>query len=499
MSTKLKSVIYTDGSARPNPGPESGWGMYGYTYTHTTPCVNVNLDGVDPSKEITVLKDGKYHNPVKLSEWNAWGGLSGIRDNNEGEIQGIIEAVRVSLDNGVQELEIRSDSKTALKGADQWVDQWAKNNWQKSDGTPPSYIDSWTTLKSMKDEAKKKNMSIKYTWVKGHMGNVGNELADISARKGGILAGAGHYEPVTETITVADSEGKVKKAPIPKAPPVCKLLMQTRWYFTTNTERIFSKDGRRVYHLGNHKENELFGKRVSDAANTIIFVKKEDPVMEAILEKQNEFSTPYQVPFYARLDKIKASTRYRQLYHDKCQYLTAATPDGPLLDVAGEILTEPALPTMLAFIGLEELTSLQQRLEDYVACSKGPSKLEGRHVLSRAEKKRIVSITNITDHFYEVEGNGKPKLSKSILDGAKFLNIDIAWHNSVDTGTHKAIFTLGLDAPPKNTLSGISGKDTVLYAISWPESDRVMRYALVVEVDGNTALLASTYSNCFMI
>lgn len=493
--TKLNAIIYTDGSARPNPGTMSGWGNYGYTYTETiTYDKPTDTKGLKVTTEVVKGTDGKPAEPVKLSEWQSWGGLKGRCDNNEGEIYAITNAINYAIDNDINNLEIRSDSKIALNGATKWIDGWKARGWKKGDGVAPSYLPQWKMLDTAIIDAS--NINIKYTWVKGHSGNVGNDKADECAKKGGALAGSGVYEPVHETILEIAEDGKDKgksvKPKKPKTPPYNRLLLHSKWYFTTNTGKQLSRDGRNVYMFGVHSDDELHGKRVSDASNSVVFLKEENKVLETLRTKQDSVGNEYIVPIYGRFDTIRSSKIYPEIYHNGADYLQVGLRVPTLSTVGEQVLTNPAHPPGLAFIGLETLDHLTARLEEYL----DPKGVEGK------KKSEMVS-TDVTDKFYvsEEDSKGKVKLvpSKDIVENAKFLTVPVGWKSGKRSGTKDVVLTVGMDAPTKNMLTAMAKESPTITVITWPESKQTIRYAVVVETEDDVALYASAYSNLCLV
>ena len=496
--TKLSAIIYTDGSARPNPGTMSGWGNYGYTYTETIPYDKPkDTKGLKVTTEVVKGAGGKPAEPVKIKEWNSWGGLKGVADNNEGEIYAITNAINYAIDNNIHELEVRSDSQIALNGATKWIKGWKGRGWKKGDGTAPKYIPQWQAM----DEAiiKAENIKVTYTWVKGHSGNVGNDKADECAKKGGALAGAGKYDPVHVDIMEVqldkNDEPKVVKPKKPKTPPFNRLLTHSKWYFTTNTGKQHSQDGRNVYRLGIHSENELHGKRVSDASNSVVFLKEEDKVMEAIRVKQDTISNEYVVPVFGKFDTIRSSKNYPEIYHGGTDYLEVGLRQPTLSTLSKQVLTEPAHPPGLAFIGLETLDHLEFRLEEYLNPKNGE--------LVKGKKTSQMVSTDVTDKFYvkDTDSKGKIKLtpSKEILDNAKFITVPVGWMSGKRKGTKDVVLTVGMDAPTKNMLNALSKEEPTVTVVTWPESKETIRYAVVVETKDDVALYAATYSNMCLV
>ena len=148
--SKLRIIAYTDGACSGNPGP-GGWGLY--------------LKAENEKGEI--LKENKFYgNEVHTT-------------NNRMELIGAIKAMeKLNQKNGVS-LTIRTDSTYVRKGITEWLSNWKKNNWRKSDKKPVENKDLWEQL----DKIVSKH-SVNWEWVKGHSGEKGNEIADALARKG---------------------------------------------------------------------------------------------------------------------------------------------------------------------------------------------------------------------------------------------------------------------------------------------------------------------------
>lgn len=134
--------IYTDGACRGNPGP-GGWGAL--------------LQYGDNEKEI----------------------FGGEQDttNNRMELTAAIEALKAL--KRPCELTLYTDSQYVRKGILEWIDGWKARNWKTAAKKPVKNDDLWKAL----DEQVQRHQ-IKWVWVKGHAGNVGNEKADELANRG---------------------------------------------------------------------------------------------------------------------------------------------------------------------------------------------------------------------------------------------------------------------------------------------------------------------------
>ncbi len=134
--------IYTDGACRGNPGP-GGWGAVLIAGRHRK-----TLHGSDP--ETT---------------------------NNRMELTAAIEALNAL--NGSRKVRLHTDSKYVMDGITSWMANWKKRDWKTTAKKPVKNKDLWQAL----DEAAERH-DIDWVWVRGHVGNPGNEEADALANRG---------------------------------------------------------------------------------------------------------------------------------------------------------------------------------------------------------------------------------------------------------------------------------------------------------------------------
>lgn len=130
-------ILYTDGSASPNPGP-GGWAV--------------------------IEKD----RPVAL------GSEDGETTNIRMEGRALIEALKYVEDESV---EVHTDSEFWVNVVTKWAPGWEANGWKKSKGV----IKNLDLVKELYDLYNHSNA--KLVWVRGHVGTDGNELADAWANK----------------------------------------------------------------------------------------------------------------------------------------------------------------------------------------------------------------------------------------------------------------------------------------------------------------------------
>ena len=139
-------IIYTDGSAHPNPGP-GGFGVVvldnnenlWYTYSKQFEGKVTNNE-----MELKAILFAFLNHGEKINDWN----------NN------------IPI--------VYSDSNYCVQTFNDWMFRWARNNWIKSDKKIPENLD----LIQAYYEWYQKGYRIYLRKVKGHAGQSGNELAD---------------------------------------------------------------------------------------------------------------------------------------------------------------------------------------------------------------------------------------------------------------------------------------------------------------------------------
>jgi ribonuclease HI len=136
-------VIYTDGACSGNGGPNSRGGF-----------------GV-----VVVGDDGQIIKVYQKQCENT--------TNNREELKAILWALW-NYGNKTNPPTIYSDSAYCVNSLNTWVWGWRKNGWTKSDGRTPENID----LMSAYVELINKGYCGNLQKVKGHAGNIYNEMAD---------------------------------------------------------------------------------------------------------------------------------------------------------------------------------------------------------------------------------------------------------------------------------------------------------------------------------
>lgn len=302
-------VLYTDGSARPNPG-YTGWGAHGYKYTTEKSQKGSGLDGYQLTVLGYVAAVNKENTPVKkhiavtpLEYYDFYGSNSNTQTNNGAEIDAVIHALtHMSLDS-ISAIQIFTDSDYVRRGLSEWIPIWKKQNWIKRDGTQIVNVDKWKRLHDLvthiTDDLK---INFLIDWIKGHSGLLGNEMADKLANIATSYATDGIYEG---RYTVTPAMGYWKKT-IHRHP----LIGFKRLYF--NSSHQLNTPGH--YYLVEPGTDELhIGSRIPEASYCVLHLYKPDPIIENIRNYQSDVSNDIVSIMLMRVDKIYSKTVYPYL------------------------------------------------------------------------------------------------------------------------------------------------------------------------------------------
>lgn len=117
---------------------------------------------------------------------NFSGKLEGqLQTNNRAEIMACIIALSKVSDH--TNVEIVTDSKYVINSITKWIYNWIKRGWLNGKNNHVLNKDLWQKLYEIVEKRNNNNILTKWTWVKGHSGNLGNEKADSLAQKGAYM------------------------------------------------------------------------------------------------------------------------------------------------------------------------------------------------------------------------------------------------------------------------------------------------------------------------
>jgi len=136
--TAARIVIYTDGGCRGNPGI-GGWGFL----------------MIDRETDRALERRGGERETT----------------NNRMEMTAAIEGLR-ALKTADHPVEVRSDSRYVVDMCSSWMRGWKARGWKRKGG-PILNLDLVQELDRLLT-----TYEVRFTWVRGHVGDPGNEYAD---------------------------------------------------------------------------------------------------------------------------------------------------------------------------------------------------------------------------------------------------------------------------------------------------------------------------------
>ncbi len=142
LTPSVAAMVYCDGACLGNPGP----GGYG---------VLVRVPG-NPER---TLSAGKTRTT-----------------NNEMELTGAAEGLKLAISLGAKEITVVSDSEYLVKGMSGWVKGWLRNGWKTAKGEPVKNRALWEELHQLCQ-----GRTVSWSWIRGHNGHAENERCDTLA------------------------------------------------------------------------------------------------------------------------------------------------------------------------------------------------------------------------------------------------------------------------------------------------------------------------------
>lgn len=475
------AVMYTDGSAIPNPG-DGGWGFYGYTYAKTHP-LEAGDDNNGLIEFVSREHNGILEKPEIIRYFDGWGGIE-YATNNRVEILAVLHALQSVIYLGLEHVEIRTDSQYVIDGVKRIL------NGRMSMGSPN--IDTWKQLLVVLMRYDALNIRIDWTWVEGHSDNYGNDMADLNAAKGRTLYTKGFQYSHRTAIPA-------KRYHKPPTPNYTRLLTHSRWYFFTQMqEMIKSNDGRTIYLCGNHgKDDESWGRRFCDTCHSIVLLEKPEPVLESIRQYQDIVGgSHYRFPAIGRLDNIFKGKVFDHLDKDGSIYVKPIKNNSHSLQtMEGVPLTKVMSPPKLAWHAIDVLDKHLKLLEAYLIYEQSPN----------GGNPHGFYTTDITQAIYQSQttktGKLVYKVSPALLVNTRQVEIDgIDYVNATDD-THRPSVRLviGDDIPSRNALSALAKTIPTIKVLTWKDGDDVIRYGTLVQSNGDIGFYTCAFSNVILL
>lgn len=477
------AVIYTDGSAKPNPG-FYGSGLHGYTYAYPTEknkATRVNaLRATDKGYLFDKEVDEVGAKPVYVINYlDSFCSNPGHGTNNVAEI----EALNMFFVNypevadAIDTLHVMADSQYVINGVEKWLAGWIRNNWISSTGAQVSNQAQWKAL-NQNLQLFREHGTINFTWVKGHNDNFGNVKADY-------LAGIGTIHGTNGIVT--------KEAELTPSPGYHKnncelhgLLSLKRIYF--NTDQEFNKPG--LYFQTGADDKDFDGKRTPEAVFSVVELNEPDPLLEVLISARTSVESKYNMVVFAKADRLKSSMVYPYLMKYGRNAISFDHRSGGTNFVDGKPIIFQPRPNELPMRAIDTLNHLEELLKTFKE-----EYLTGGNTGS-------ATVHDITSHFYITCSKmvGKKaveykELKKEYKVGVRNTKVDITAQYSGSDVALKLPLVFQDDIPSRNTLKRLEALDPKIFLITWMESERLLRYGTIIQTSDGVGIWSNYFSN----
>ena len=491
MSNNKGIVAYCDGGANPNPNGPSGSGIHAYVYRELTekekPTRCESWIATDRGYMLKKDFDAGLHKGVMVEQIIEITDAIGLKTNNIGEVNAVSCLLREALTMpDIARVHIICDSEYTLKGMNEWVPGWKRNNWRKSDGMPPANLELWKELDALKAKADE-SFELTSAWVRGHNNDFGNEKADFLASIGVHRSWKGQLGQEVRKFDPADYYSKQEG--------IHPFISLKRVFFNTNPE--FHQPGI-YYQTDGSGKDFVTGKRSSEAAYSVVCVNKPDTVIENAIKATMERKAEFNRVVYGKIDLLK---RQDILLFTKNWGVDAFISDRRNMNM-NFLSKEPAVVEVradeLPLRAFDAMALLEEILVEFQSTFLVTGKFFETDV-------RGFKLFDVTDHFYEtkLKKSGKSEVEVHELKkdfGVGCVNSRVKLpYNDAKAEEIEIILSFGEDVPPRNSFKHFELLNPIVYVVTWKDSDHLVRYGTVIKTDDAVGIWSNYFANNFLL
>lgn len=486
-------VCYPDGGCS---GTNAGAGMHGYFYDEAgelvTEGTNVNTPTThgylyDLNLDAMMEAGARIVKPIGFVDY-----IKPIREgtNNIGELTGAIAAVRAALETEAVSLKLLPDSEYVIKGTREWVTTWLENRWVTKAGEPVKNVRLWQEwLEYWNRLPADVRASYTITWVQGHSGNLGNDRADA-------LATRGKRRAIKMESCVDEWSYALNSKYMARDNTSNRLLCLNNLYFTTGAGGIPTNDaGQVVYYTDSHGDDpDLYGKPMSDSTYGIVYLREPDPVLEAVRKTQVDADVGTDGTSYrGYLSRIFSGDQYGDLTRNGARDLLVTGNRKNVTNVGDVILTREIRPRLLAWKAEDSFSVLRGIFDSW---------LLKRASAGKDSKRGDVIATDLTGLLFEKQQEKKKvvtKMTPLVLPTTTSFKVDVAYNLLGTEETTSLKLSVGIDLPNRAVLAAMCEREPKVWVLTWRESERGFRYAVVIEAGEDVAIYAAVHANLHVI
>jgi ribonuclease HI len=462
------AVVFTDAGVRPtNPG-YGGCGIHGYTYSTEPPKKGSgNPDWIPTATNYIPKTKEDADKAIKpLHYFNIHLTIPEKINNNSAEAVAMREAMRYATEKGYKKVTFHSDSEVTVGACNGWLEKWAKNNWNKSNGQPVKEPEYWQSLRAAVHAFKSTGAEYEVKWIKAHNGHPGNESADKLAT---IACFKKIHAPSEDVHHVEEAHPDgYWNLDIERNP----LIVQRTMYMSSHVKVNVPGE----YYLGSHgKNDDEAGKKMADGYHSFVRLKCPDPAIEVVRKGITDLAGDEIRLVLVRLATLTNKKIYYDLVTHGGHCLTQSNPKRlDLFHLDATPITYERSPPLIGWRALEKTVGLKNILLAFEAGSKD------------------IHSKDITAELFDTTPKGLV-LKKNFVSGVIAIRTEVV--HGLSEAPLSVALTMGMDTPERNALKRLEGENPLLHVVVWRDGEQAVRYATVIKCDSGSAIYAGVFTN----
>ena len=461
---KTTVLIYTDGSAYPNPGLGAHGIHMVVADTATKPKNILGKFKLTPNGYKTHLayKDGEDKTLLGMvNTIEVYGYNNDSTTNNTGELDGLIHSLKLlpdletKVDREFKDVKFFLDSTYVINAANKILDGTMKLNEVNANKDRIKRLSKLLLVS-------KDTYNISLHKVKAHTGlDIGNERADMMANMGRMLRNK--PDRPKEVVYIGGTD-------FWKDPSVDTDLYHFKQLFNFYPDA--AAVDRSYYGLNYKKENEI-GKKISYVSYTVMKMTEANKEISSILDTIRGCLKDRFVPYIVRLNELLGKDNLRDFMRYGDDFLVVNNRKHmSIKTITGNEIARELYPPVLSAIVSENFRGLEDELLDYVNERPTPAMTE---------------IVDITDLVYDKDAKGNLLIKKTLKNDKPVLPY---LYNGI-----KINMFMKYDLPPRNVLKRLEKRNPVI-KLHLTDLRGVLEYKTIIALDnGDTIITNNMYSN----
>lgn len=474
-------VFYTDGGQRTNRGkPSGGYGIHAYFYNEDKPQ-KLGAFKVGKPTKLGYLATKEFP-PVNVTHvMNVYGSSDNV-SNNTAELDGFIQAASIYLESGMPEVFkdviFLLDSNYVLQGINQYLEEWKKKGWRKSDGNLVKNLNYWKAIDALLIRLQEVGCNYQLKWVKGHV-DEGNIQADRLATLG-ILTETNYADDWSELLEYI--EPKIDLLPF---------FVDTKLLYYPNVPDKVGDYYYRFCFNSIDSQNELYdlGKNLLDTSISIVGSKKDCGFIDNVINKCRALDQVQgEYPKVVNLNLLAKPKLQIEFSETNIQHLPTVETGKDIkittIDGKGNLITI-LNPPRNSYHTFKRLETLQEVYKDY---TENDGQCFG------------IDELDITDLLFKTETSKKGVVTHKFQCGQQAaVNVNAQCRTNEETHKVKLALTFGLDLPKHRVFYNLKEHKPVVKLLTWCDNSFQCHFAVCIFIEDAFIITAAELSNSVII